>query len=139
MNLVVDASVVVKWYIPERDHAAALTLRDDYLDGEVDLSAPSLLPFEVINGLRYSGDYEGDALGAAAVSLVDYGIDLRSFADSGAVAATANELDISVYDASYLGLAAAIDGRAYTADETLLAAASDTEFAGRVAHIADYR
>lgn len=139
MNLVVDASVIVKWYIPERDHASALALREDYLDGDVDLIAPSLLPFEVINALRYSGDYEGDALTAAAESLADYGIELRSFAGSGDITTTATELDVAIYDATYLALAAAIDSPAYTADERLLAAVSNTDYADRATHIADYR
>lgn len=138
MNLVVDASVVVKWYVPERDHAAALTLRDDYLDGDVDLFAPSLLPFEVVNALRYSGNYEGDSLTAAAESLADYGIELQSFAGSGDIAATANELDIAIYDASYLALAAEVDGLVYTADEPLLSAVADTGFSDRAVHISDY-
>lgn len=138
-KLVVDASVVVKWYIPERDHAAALALREDYLDGDVDLFAPSLLPFEVINALRYSGDYDGDSLVAAAQSITDYGIELRSFADAGDIATTANELDIAIYDASYLALAATIDSPAYTADERLLEAVSNTEYADRATHLADYR
>jgi predicted nucleic acid-binding protein len=138
MIRVVDASVVVKWFIPERDHEAALRLRDDFLDGEVDLTAPALLPFEVVNALRYSGHYEGDALAQAAESLGDYGLELRPFADCGAVAAVTGELDISVYDASYLALAAAVAGRVLTADELLLGAAEDGGYADLIDHIGAY-
>lgn len=139
MKLVPDASVVVKWFVPERDHAPARDLRDDYLDGRHELLAPALLPFEVTNGLRYSRFPDEERLTVAAESVVEYDLELRPFARAGAVAEIAVELDLTVYDASYVSLAAAVDGRAYTADENLLSAVSGTEFADHLSHIADYR
>jgi len=119
-EIVVDTSVVVKWYIPERDHEQARALRDAYLDGTVDLVAPALMPFEAINALRYSGHYEGKRLEEAAQSLPEYGIELVPFHKTGPVAKIANEFDITIYDASYVTLARTLDTTAYTADETLL-------------------
>lgn len=49
------------------------------------------------------------------------------------------DLDIAVFDASYIALASAVDRRLYTADEALLSAVADTEFTDRVTHVADYR
>lgn len=138
MNVVPDASVVVKWYVPERHHQQARDLRDDYLDGDHDFFAPELLPFEAINALRYSGFYDDDRLIAASESLNAYDIELRSFARSGDVAGVADELDVTVYDASYLALAEAVDGRAYTADETLLSDVEDRAYGDRLAHIDGY-
>lgn len=138
MNVVPDASVVVKWYVPERDYGPARDLRDDYLEGTHDFFAPELLPFEVINALRYSGYYEGDRLVEASASLAAYGIDRRSLAGSGAVAHVALDLAVTVYDASYVALAAEVDGRAYTADESLLDAVSGTPFDERLVHVAEY-
>lgn len=139
MNVVPDASVVVKWFVPERHHEPARELRDDYLEGHHDLVAPALLPFEVTNALQYSRFHDEERLTVAAESMVEYDLELRPFGRSGAVAETAVELDITIYDASYLSLAAAIDSSAYTADERLLAAVSNTEYADRMTHIADYR
>lgn len=138
MNVVPDASVLVKWFVPERNHEPARDLRDDYLEGHHDLVAPALLPFEVVNALRYSRFPDEERLTVAAEALVEYDIELRPFGRSGAVAEIAVELDITIYDASYLALAAAMDSPAYTADERLLEAVSDTTYAGRVSHIADY-
>lgn len=138
MNLVPDASVVVKWYVPEGDHGSARDLRDDYLDGDHDLYAPALLPFEAINALRYSGYYEGDRLAEAASSLAGYGIELRPFSESGAAAQVAQALDVTVYDASYVALAASLDGRAYTADGALLSAVEGTEYEDRLGHVGAY-
>jgi len=119
-EVVVDTSVVVKWYIPEQHHEQARALRNDYLDGQFDLVAPELLLFEALNALRYSGHYDGERLEAAARSLPEYGIDLVSFGDSGAVAETANDLDVTGYDAAYVALARKLDATVYTADGRLL-------------------
>lgn len=138
MKAVVDASVVVKWYVPERNHELARDFRDDYLDGAHDLFAPSLLPFEVINALRYSEHFEGDRLHAASESLSGYEIELRPFARSGNVTEVAEKLDVTIYDASYVALAEDVDGRAYTADEALLSNVSGSSHDSRLVHIQEY-
>jgi len=119
-EIVVDTSVVVKWYIPEQHHEQARALRDSYLDGEFDLVAPALMPFEAVNALKYSGHYEGERLEEASKSLPEYGIDLVSFNKTGSVTEIANDLDITIYDAAYVALAQNHDTRAYTADGDLL-------------------
>jgi len=50
---VADASVVAKWFLEEADSEPARRLRDDFLEGIVRLRAPSILPFEVLNALRF--------------------------------------------------------------------------------------
>jgi predicted nucleic acid-binding protein len=119
-EIVVDTSVVVKWYIPEQHHEQARALRDAYLDGEFDLVAPALMPFEAVNALKYSGHYEGERLEEASKSLPEYGIDLVSFNKTGSVTEIANDLDITIYDAAYIALAQNHDTEAYTADGNLL-------------------
>lgn len=138
MRVVADASVVVKWYIPEKHHEEARSLRDDYLDGRHELVAPHLLSFEVVNALKYSGHYEGERLVEAAQSLSEYGLELRPFGDCGSVAEVANELDVSVYDASYVALASAVDSVVFTADEALVEDTAGTEYAEYVEHVRDY-
>jgi len=119
-EIVVDTSVIVKWYIPEQHHEQARALRDAYLDGKFDLVAPALMPFEAVNALKYSGHYEGERLEEASKSLPEYGIDLVPINKTGPVAGIANNLDITVYDASYIALAQKLDTKAYTADGNLL-------------------
>ena len=135
--IVVDTSVVVKWYLPEQHHEAARALRDTYLESEIDLYAPELLPFEAINALRYSGHFDGEQLSAAAQSLSEYGIDIVPFRNAGNVAVIATDLDITVYDTAYVALAERLDTVAYTADETLLADIQG-EYTDHVAHIRTY-
>jgi len=135
--IVVDTSVVVKWYIPEQHHENARALRDEYLDGAFDLVAPALMPFEAINALKYSGHYDGERLEEAALSLSEYGIDLVPFPETGAAAAIASDLDITVYDAAYVALARKLDTKAYTADGNLLEDL-DGEYSAFAEHIRTY-
>jgi predicted nucleic acid-binding protein len=122
-TIVVDASVVAKWDIPERDHEQARALRDDYLDGRHDLLAPSLLPFEVINALTYTGHYEGERLIEAATTLPEDGIELVPYRNAGPVAEIAVESAITLDDAVNLALADTAEATVYTADSRLLTAA----------------
>ena len=119
-EIVVDTSVVVKWYIPERHHEQARALRNAYLDGAFDLIAPALMPFEAVNALKYSGYYDGERLKDASKSLLKYGIELVPFDDAGSIAEVADTLEITVYDAAYIALARKLDTNVYTADGNLL-------------------
>lgn len=134
-QVVVDASVVVKWYVPEQHHEAARALRDGYLDGDLDLLAPALLPFEVVNALRYSGLFDDEQLRAAAGTLPEYGLELVPFGSLGPVADLAARADCSVYDASYLALAASRGCTLYTADERLVTAGTETADGPTVEHV----
>jgi len=75
-KVVVDASVVVKWFVEEEYSKEALMLRDSYADGVIDLIAPSLLCFEVVNALKYSGAFGEDELKEVLRALDDYQITL---------------------------------------------------------------
>ena len=136
--IVVDASVVVKWYIPERDHEPARAVRDHYLNGHHDLLAPALLPFEVINALKYSDHYTGDRLIEASTTLPEYGIELISYREAGPVAEIAVDLDITLYDASYLALAHTNETTVYTADSRLLEATEGSSYSDCCSHIREY-
>ena len=136
-ELVVDTSVVVKWYIPEQHHQQARGLRDAYLDGTFDLFAPALMPFEAVNALRYSGHYEEERLEEASKSVPEYGIDLVPFDKTGPVAEIATTLDITVYDAAYVALARTLDTKVYTADGNLLDSL-EGEYSTSAEHIRTY-
>ena len=52
-EVVADASVACKWFLPEKGTSAALLLRDDHIEGRVRILAPQLLCYEVADALRY--------------------------------------------------------------------------------------
>ena len=51
MKLVLDASVAVKWALPEIDSDKAVRIRDDYLAGLHELLTPDVFPIEVAHCL----------------------------------------------------------------------------------------
>jgi predicted nucleic acid-binding protein len=137
-DVVVDTSTVVKWYIPEQHHEQARTLRDDFLNGKHDLCAPSLMPFEALNALNYSGHYDGERLVEAANSLGKYGIEFVPFQSCGPIAEITTAVDITADDAAYIALAVDREATAYTADTTLLTDLEGTEYEDAAAHIQTY-
>lgn len=138
MEIIPDASIVVKWYIPEKHHKKARKLRDDYLNREHKLIAPHLIHFEVINALKYSNHYKNNRLIEAADTLPEYGIDLKPYRELGSVAEISSELDISIYDASYIGLAFNHESVLYTSDRKLLKKTTDSEYKNYIEHIRNY-
>jgi len=136
-EVVVDASVVVKWFVEEEYSREARLLRDAYANGLVDLAAPSLLPYEVINALKYSGAFGEDELREVARTLEDYQVTLYDLV--GEVAQKTVEIamrkGVTVYDAAYVALACKLDTVLYTADERLLRKVGREH----AAHIAEFR
>lgn len=51
--VVVDASVVIKWFIPENGTAEAGTILNDHLFRREDIFVPELLFYEVVKALRH--------------------------------------------------------------------------------------
>jgi len=51
LNCVVDASVVLKWFLPESDSASADFLLEKFLNSEAELFAPDVLLVEVASAL----------------------------------------------------------------------------------------
>ena len=135
---VVDASVVVKWFVSEENSAEALALRDAFVSDQVDLFAPSLMPFEVINALFRASDDEGFLLESSR-SLSKYGIHLQGLSGPyfERVVRAARRNGVSVYDASYLALAEHIGCMLYTSDGELLKRLTDAD-RKRAAHIVDF-
>ncbi|MDG6938448.1 MAG: type II toxin-antitoxin system VapC family toxin [Nitrososphaerota archaeon] len=135
--VILDASVVVKWFVDEEHTEAALTARDDYRDGRTDIWSTQLLPFEVLNALRYNPGFGLDELKSAARALEQYRLALHPvLGEMAEVSATAAvDLGITLYDAAYVALAKTMGRKMYTADEKLLAKAAKVK---EVTHIEEY-
>jgi len=107
--VVADASVVLKWQLDDEDHIAQATaLRDDfYARGAVNVIAPHLLVYEVVNGIatatrmkRVSSDRAMEAL----VNLMALGVELREVEPLRVLEASLR-YRLAAYDAAYLALA----------------------------------
>ncbi len=128
-RLVIDASVAVKWFLPESHGEAALRL----LDPDHELLAPDLIWAEVTNVL-WKRRRRGEIAPATARGIL---ADFRRFplriAPAGPMIeqafAIADQLARSVYDCLYLALARRAQGRLVTADRRLYAAAAGSPLA----------
>ncbi len=118
-KIVIDASVAVKWYNPEKLSERALELRSKHVKGEVMLYAPDLLLYEVTNALRWNPELGDEDVRLAAQSLEDIMIvfEKPSF---GLAVQLAYASGLTIYDASYLALARDLGCELVTADKTLL-------------------
>ncbi len=122
MEVVADASVVVKWFVDEIYSENARKLREEYINGSIELASPELMPYEVLNALRYTKLFSKDELKLIARSLSLYGFKLYSLRGklSERIAEIAVEKEITVYDASYIALAESLNSKLYTSDEKLI-------------------
>ncbi len=132
-----DASVVAKWFLEEEFSKDARRLRDDYTSDSVELEAPSLLPFEVLNAIRCAGVFSAQELRRVAEALDAFAIPADPLEGPLALATLelASAAGLTVYDSSYVALAREVGGVLYTADRALIAA---TKRLGMVAHIESY-
>jgi len=121
-EFVVDASVVTKWFIDEPDSNQAIGLRDDFATGRIKLAVPTLLFYEVVNALRFTGLFNAAELGLAAKSLSKYQFGM--WRPKGKLLELSAELslkgDLTVYDACYIALAQKIESKVITEDRELL-------------------
>lgn len=118
-RLVVDASVAIKWLVPEEGSIAARRLEHSF-----DLIAPDLIYAECANivwKMVRRGDIEPGRAGAAVEALTQLGVQIFPM---DVLARTATEisvrLDHPAYDCFYLALAIAEGCRLITADDRLL-------------------
>ena len=121
-KIVIDASVVVKWFIEESDSDKALILRDRFIGGEVELYVPTLLYFEVLNALKYSQLFKPSELQDAGESLENYGFKVITIKNEirKHMINVAIDCDLSIYDASYLGVSIGLEKVFCTADEKII-------------------
>ena len=118
---IIDASVVIKWFIEEKDSAKALLLKDKHIQGKTILIAPDLLVYEVSNVLVFSKVFRPAEITKCLQDLYELEIDLISPSIDIILSATelAISKQVSVYDACYLALAKELDIKLITADEKL--------------------
>jgi predicted nucleic acid-binding protein len=118
---VIDASVIVKWFIEENGSENAESIRVAFVSGDMELVCPHLLQFEVLNALKYSGLFTKAELSTAAESLANYPFSFHALKNDAQakMIELAMDHDLSIYDASYLALAIVNGTNLVTADEKI--------------------
>jgi predicted nucleic acid-binding protein len=124
---VIDASVALKWFLPdEAEGKKALDLLEGYLNGRVSLICPSLLGYEVLNGLILAGRrgrIPKDIIETAFEGFLQLGIPVKDpFAGYSKLIRYCVQANLTAYDASYLVLAEMEKIPLITTDEKLIRA-----------------
>lgn len=145
MNLVIDASVLVKFYVPEILSGRAERLLTDVEKGHIDLSAPDLIYAEAGNILWKKqrlkeltrSEVEEITSTSAILSLplkVEASRPLIPLALDIAMA-----YRITVYDAIYVGLTKVYETTMITADRKLVDVLAKTDLKGSVKWLGGYK
>jgi len=121
MELVVDASVVAKWFLAEEKRKETEILRKNHLEKKIRLVAPALLVFELANLLITKKTVSPAKAkdGLAALLKMEIGLFLLEEDDLSFWMEQARKRNISAYDASYLALAKRLGCDFLTADRKL--------------------
>lgn len=121
MELVLDASVVIKWYLDEKLTQKALEYRQKHLDGKITLAAPSLLPYELVNALSTKTGINLEAVQEAIAAFYFTGIKQFPLTKNLAqkTADLSKKFKIPAYDAAYIALAQSLKCNLFTADKKL--------------------
>jgi predicted nucleic acid-binding protein len=138
-EVVIDASVALKWFVNEPGaHQAQLLFAAD-----IRRIAPDLALAEVANGLRRKE--RTNVLAASAVDLAVAGL-ARMFhllepssPHVGEAAKLSRQLDHSVYDCLYLVIARHLSATLLTADARLVAKLGGTPLSAQVVALSDWR
>jgi len=124
MRLIVDASVVAKWFNIEELSNKAVEVKDAFVVGTLELVAPIHIIYEVGNSIWKNKQLTEEDASDAIASLLR--IDLQLLAPDMERARRAMEIarlkKTTFYDAAYLQAAEELKTTLLTADETQMAA-----------------
>ncbi len=118
--MILDASVVAKWFLEERDTPIALRIRDGYVNGRIDIEVPDLILYEIANVLRYkkfSAKEIGDAI--KSILAMDFLIITPTETLMDMTAEISIKYDVTIYDAVYVALGKYFGTTVITADREL--------------------
>lgn len=121
-SVVIDTSVVIKWFLPERGGGEALKLRDNLLNKKIKICSRDLLLHEFTSAFKnykiklVQNDFIAAVKILRALKLSLYPLD---YSELGELFSISKKLDISIYDCSYLLLARKLKSPLYTADRKL--------------------
>lgn len=128
--IILDTSVVVKWFSEEDFTDKALEIRERIRMGEERVIVPDLLLYELANALKYNPSFDANDVSDALTSIFDMDMDIVTPIPEtiNSAVTLAFEYNITVYDAFYVALAKETELTFITADRRLCERVSNLDF-----------
>jgi len=129
MFLVLDTSVILKWYKEEYTEVA-VKLKRDLVEGLNNVIVPDLILYEMANVLRFTEGFDEDLIKRSLENFIDLEVDIIILTME--IIELAIKLSygykIAVYDAVFIALAKLINGIFVTADKKLYEKVKELKF-----------
>lgn len=119
--MVLDASIILKWFMQENLSDKAKAIRNAHLEGRFTITIPDIAIYEIGNALRYEPEFSPKEVSRAIAELYELDLDIIAPLPylAAPTAAIAYQSEITFYDAFYLALAKELNLQFVTADEKL--------------------
>lgn len=119
--IILDTSVIIKWFTNEENTDKSIEYRDKYIDRKIEIIEPDLLLYEISNALRYNPNFKEIDVMNALESIFDLGIEIitptrKLLYDTIEIS---YKYDITGYDAAYIALSRELSGKFITSDKKL--------------------
>ncbi len=123
-TLILDSSVIAKWFFPEDDNKNALAIKDKFTQNKISLAIPILLYYEINNLLKTAvKSFRIDVNDSIRVYKAFLKLNFIAYSSEILLEKTlgsALKYDISSYDASYIALSEYLQVPFVTADQKLI-------------------
>ena len=120
-QIVLDTSVIAKLFLEEEWSDIAIKIKDAHVQGKIEIAAPSLAKYELINALKYK-NFGKEEIKDALEVIRDYAFLIVEPSDL-VINKTADfsmDYGITAYDATYVAFANQLGKTLYTADNKML-------------------
>lgn len=119
--LVLDTSVLLKWFKEEKYSEISIEIKEGFVEGAHEIVIPDLVLYEITNAMRYSEAFDPELTKKFLDSFIDLGIDIVTPTHNllNSAIDLSDQYEVTLYDAIFLSLAKLIDGVFITADEKL--------------------
>lgn len=117
--IVLDASVLLKWFVEEVDSPQALIYRRRHLEGKDFIAVPELTFYEIANVLVTRTKLSPDEIERNLKQLHAYEFEVAHWSELPGVIRIARTYALTIYDASYVALARLLKCPLVTADVQL--------------------
>lgn len=123
MNIVIDAGVILKGYFAdEAGHEYAQLIIKEYAEGLIELHAPHLIMYEIVNALVVAVNckrLETEQINEIIAEIKELEINLINIKNVERLLNISLEYGRSAYDAAYIFLAESLNMKLVTADASL--------------------